>query len=526
MVPNAFDTVATPSENRQYPIIYSIEFILLGLGLLLSFYFGSLVWIEKPLPIDDLRIAGTITWLYALLCIGIVWALCRFKLFAFPLLYMVIMFCYTLGAFLVVSIENVPFLWETRRIPLYAYHITLPVVALSYSMIMVGVVLGRMRDTHKTNIYNHLSQAQLDSSHVQITRQIATVICIICIFLNIYYVMRGSGLLIMFRNGYANSSGTGFADLSAVQGGLPLGFVPSLLWFLPWSALTLMATSRTKRSLYVAAGLTACIALLTLLTGQRTAFVATLLMMLTGLYLRRIHIRLPILIAVLSVIIFIALTYAMIRTTPVSEWTVELIIERTVLATSGNVTKTESGQLLGNQYVYPLSDVLMAMGQSYRTLAATVHLVPEQEPYRLGSDYIRPILTPIPFAGWRTLNKITDDIQPSLWMSDFLLGTKTTQGTGYSALAEAYLQGGSIGVFIFSLLHGFILYRWWSFVNQYPTPQAITFTLIAMGSIYVWIRNDSVGIGRPILWAICFVYILPSMIMRPLQQYNQDNDNN
>ncbi len=517
MVSNSLDTVAASTQDSRHPLIYSIDFILLGLGLLISIYVGSLVWTEQPLPIDSLEVAGTVTWLYALLCTGIVWALCRFKLFAFPFLYMVIMFFYTLGAFFVVTIENVPFFWETDRIPPRYYHLALPVVALSYSMMLVGVVLGRMRDTDKDTMQPSMMKAHFHSTHTQIIRQIAIAIYAVCILLNIYYAMQGSGLAIMFRHGYANSSGTGFADLSAVRGGLPVGFVPSLLWFLPWSALILMATSRTRRALYIAAGLTALVAFLTLLTGQRNTFVALLLMMLTGLHLRRVRIRLPVLLGVSSAIIFILLTYAMIRVTPVNEWTLELIIEQTQIAASGNVTKTEGGQVLGNEFEYPLSDVFMAMGQSYRTLAATMYLVPARDDYRLGSDYIRPILTPIPFLGWRTLAQLTDDIQPSLWMSDFLLGKNTDQGTGYSAIAEAYLQAGSFGVALFSVLNGFILYRWWSIINRRPTPHALAFTLIAMGAIYVWVRNDSVFIGRPIFWALLLVYFLPSLIMRPFR---------
>ena len=94
----------------------------------------------------------------------------------------------------------------------------------------------------------------------------------------------------------------------------------------------------------------------------------------------------------------------------------------------------------------PAIAVLSEMGLSFLTTAYTIDLVPKERPYEWGMSYVRAILFTTPGLG-RLLKTDDKPIVLALWLIAQIdpINAMNNGGYGFSFIAEAYLNFGSIG---------------------------------------------------------------------------------
>jgi hypothetical protein len=161
-----------------------------------------------------------------------------------------------------------------------------------------------------------------------------------------------------------------------------------------------------------------------------------------------------------------------------------------------------------------LGGFLITTSGSYQTLMATVKVVPQEETYHYGSDYLSSLVVALPFRSV-LLGPLDVDIRsvpPSQWVLSYLSPGRTA-GPGYLQMAEAYLQFGAIGVIFLYLLMGWGLTRLWRFVSSKTWDvRTIAFSLIVMSETLIWVRNSSALVVRAFTWGWLLVYVVPALV--------------
>lgn len=118
---------------------------------------------------------------------------------------------------------------------------------------------------------------------------------------------------------------------------------------------------------------------------------------------------------------------------------------------------------------------LIEMGQTAGVLAHTLRLVPAEDPFRYGASYLDAILEALPNVSItqrrsaRTVGnelsegaqKFVSGLSPANWLTYRLSPQKfySGEGLGFSAIAEAYLNFGTLGVIAVMALFGVALAR-------------------------------------------------------------------
>jgi hypothetical protein len=147
------------------------------------------------------------------------------------------------------------------------------------------------------------------------------------------------------------------------------------------------------------------------------------------------------------------------------------------------------------------------LGRTFGILAETLRVVPHQEPYRLGYTYLLYIERSVPNIGASVSSDYSRDtllrnihsqkqeglfeLSPADWASyhiipeQFLMGG----GTGFSAIAEAYFNFGSVGVLVMFAIMGAFLARLdsVSLPNNY---YALLFSTLYFWPLLTTVRNE------------------------------------
>lgn len=133
----------------------------------------------------------------------------------------------------------------------------------------------------------------------------------------------------------------------------------------------------------------------------------------------------------------------------------------------------------------------------------TVHLFPNTHLYYYGATYASAFFNLLPnilFGGERPF------VNPSLVFHELFAPEMTNIGFGFSMFAEAYMNGGAIGVFIFFFLFSLIIGSY--FNTPKKTIIGISMLSLLFISIFWFLRGDSTTFIKTII----FVYIIYKVV--------------
>lgn len=153
---------------------------------------------------------------------------------------------------------------------------------------------------------------------------------------------------------------------------------------------------------------------------------------------------------------------------------------------------------------------------SLQVLTGTLQKVPSQENYRYGLDYLRSVLTSIPFVqGLLNLEFSKKfgkgDSRPTEWITNHYVPCKCW-GLGYLIFAEMYLQFGLLGLIFLSLLMGRISVFAWTKLLQLNNTKTVIFLLFISLGWFGWIRNDVYVFMKYVTWGVIFIYLIPFFV--------------
>lgn len=459
-----------------------------------------------------LRGGGWIVVLISGFCVvGVLFAL-RFNIVSFPVIFIASCFMFNLGKFVLMILEDVQQpTWYLKNIPSRYYVEALPVVGLSFTALLLGILFACLGNEKRRVLRERTPiTPDLDSDWARVLRHIGYTLYFVSLGLTVFYALNGTGIALSIRYGYASLSRDGYAS-AAVAGDIPALATASLLWFMPWASFILLATAkgRWERIFVVCLALTSCG--LTLLTGGRFVPISLFLGIMSIYHLRGHKFNWWQLSFMLFIILFIVTTWSRIRAVPISEWDLQLFADTTTNTVTGEFQSNQAER----QFKYPISRVFGQLGNSYLILPGTLKLVEEGEPYHYGLDYIRTMGSAIPFAGatlvsWRQT--------PSEWFDDQYLNADALRGLGYSLVAESYLQGGVTAVILVHFILGFGMTAAWFALERRPQPNWIAYTTIILSAAYFWVRNDMTEIAKPVVWGFGLTFIIPYVAVHALRQ--------
>ncbi|HXF37463.1 MAG TPA: O-antigen polysaccharide polymerase Wzy [Actinomycetota bacterium] len=486
--------MAMGAPPREYARV-----VLLVPATLVTAWLALLVLRHEPLPVDDLGAAATIT---ALFCVGATataLALHRLHLLSFPALFAGVTLLFTCSPLLLYRLEGYDAFSIWEFVDLTSVLVAMPVIMLGFSAFLLGALLVPTRGpVALARSWRPPSPADL--ARRRVLRQVGFVIYAVCAGLILASTLTGQGLAFAFEGGYSAYHGAKRAgDISRLVG-------VSVAHLLPWSLLILTATSVSRRERRQAVLLTAPFVLVMLAVGDRGGPIATMAVVASGLYLVGSRVGWGRVLGIGLVIAFLIPTILNLRQVPISDWSTDTIVNAATNRVEGTNTFRDD----------PITGFLVSMSSPYQTLMATVGVVPAQEPYHMGRDYLGSLVVAIPFRSviLPFLGAEIDRLPPSQWVLQILHPGRKA-GPGYLQLAEAYLQFGAAGVVALYLLFGWSLTRLWrSALARVSDPRLLSFLLIVMMETLLWVRNSSTLIVRAVAWGWVLVYVLPAFLPR------------
>ncbi len=158
------------------------------------------------------------------------------------------------------------------------------------------------------------------------------------------------------------------------------------------------------------------------------------------------------------------------------------------------------------------------MGSSVKALASVLQLVPNKDEYRYGSSYAHSLIDSLPNIGVRVniegsrehalQEKNTDpdalqQLRPADWLTYRIAPWHFSRGygVGFSAIAEPYLNFGTIGVLFFFIGLGFVLGKLDS-IPIYQSPRVLVFSASMLWFLISTVRNDSSNLFKPCVFTI------------------------
>lgn len=322
-----------------------------------------------------------------------------------------------------------------------------------------------------------------------------------------YFSFTGKGLNLLLQDGY-----TVFSD-ARKAGELSTWFISALNMFLPWSLLILasyiLANQRVKNiNFYIfilVPGL-----LIMFLSGDRTAPLTVLMMVfIMAKSNKAVEKRKKLRIFSLGNIAFF-ISIIMLAT-----------IVKNLRRVGASVSTENINFVSDSEFVNgnPVLDLAYNTSTSMQTLVGTTMIVPGQEDYRYGFDYLKSVIFAIPFAAGFLQEQGIDFRtrragimpQPTQWISYHYNRGRTT-GLGFLLISEAYLQFGLMGVVLVHFLLVLLIKRLFQQFSEYSSLNQRVWVGIIMIALFVWIRNDSGGIMKTILWSWLFIFPLSALV--------------
>lgn len=146
---------------------------------------------------------------------------------------------------------------------------------------------------------------------------------------------------------------------------------------------------------------------------------------------------------------------------------------------------------------------LNELGTTIKTVAITMHYVPDRYEYWWGSSYLYSLSLVVPnIQGMRTSAGT-----PGAWLTETAFGDLSkTHGRGGSIAMEAYRNFGFIlGLGVFILLGFGIKSVYRHFLNHASLISGVAFFSI-IASVVLWVRNDSALAPRTIVWSLIIAF--------------------
>ena len=490
-----------PSEDwvfREY-----FRMALACLATVSTLGLGVLVLTHAPLPVGDLQSSALATVVFCLLVIVLVLYVQRLPVLSFPSLLLVVTFMFTCSPLLLYQFQGQDAFRDWEWVDVRSTLVAMPVVALAFSSFLLGAMLTR---TSQPN-----GEESVITRHDHVDRDERVLRCLgYALYAGAALIiavasLSGGALAIAIEGGYHAFHGAKRAgEISQLAG-------VSLSRLLPWSLLILTATSNDRRSRRMVVLLAIPALAIMLGIGDRSGPLAAVIMIACGLYLRGSRINWGRVLGVALLVAFLMPLILNLRTVPVSQW-------------SGNVLEMAATNQVEDTNTYRqdfLGGFLITTSGSYQTLMATVKVVPQQETYHYGSDYLSSLVVALPFRSilLAPLDVGIRDVPPSQWVLSYL-DPGRTEGPGYLQVAEAYLQFGAIGVILIYALMGWGLTRLWRFVSAKTWDvRTIAFSLIVMSETLIWVRNSSALAVRAVTWGWLLVYVVPALFRGRASRY-------
>jgi hypothetical protein len=458
---------------------------------------GWLVFRGEPLPFS-FGASALITSLFCATTTILVLYLQRLPLLSFPGIFLGTTFGFTCSALILYRMEGLDAFRYWKLVDLPSIAVAMPVIMLAFSSFTVAALVARPMPRRGEP---KMAQNDEERPETGALRFLAYLLYGLGMVIVGVSTLKGGALTYAFQGGYSGLT------TARKSGGLSQLFIGSLTWFLPWSILILAATARDRRRHRQVLLLAVPALAVMFMAGDRGQSLSLILLLAACRRLMGFRVDWKRTVAVGALVLVLVPVVANLRETPISQWSPE--------ALAGSVndqvqnTRTYRENLLGG--------LLISLGQSYQTLEATVMEVPGNEGYRYGRDYLSALPLAVPFShpvlGVFGVNL---NIQPpSQWVKDILDPTGRA-GPGYLQVAEAYLEFGALGVIGLFLLMGWGLTRLWRYLwFRRWDPRVLSFALIFMMEMLIWVRNSATSVPRDLVWGWLLVFVAPALLTRP-----------
>lgn len=454
-----------------------------------------LVLTHQPFPLGDLRSSALATVVFCSLVIGCVMLVHRVGLLSFPVLLLVVTYLFTCAPLLLFQFQGQEAFRDWEWIDLDSTLVAMPVIALAFSAFLLGAMSTKTLRPGGERAAQSSDRADMDK---QILRRLGYVMYGVSAVIIIASTVSGGALAFAVDGGYQAFHGAKRAgEISQIAG-------VSLSRLLPWSLLILTAASDDRRSRRLVVLLAIPALAVMLAIGDRSGPLAAIIMIACGMVLRGTRFSLGRTLGVAVLVAFLMPVILNLRTVPISQWSGSSL----EMAATNQVEET-------NTYGEgPLGGFLITTSGSYQTLMATVKVVPQEESYHYGSDYLSSLVVAVPFRSvWLTpLGVGIRSFPPSQWVLSYLAPGRNA-GPGYLQVAEAYLQFGAAGVVALYVVLGWGLTRLWRYVSTRSWDvRTVAFSLLVMSESLIWVRNSSALFVRAVTWGWLLVYLVPMVI--------------
>jgi len=480
------------TDGRRSVRSYSRPIVTLGAASLTV----GLTWLVihgQPLPLLDFQTSALATALFCLVTIIVVLHLHSLRLLSFPSMFLWATFLFTCSSLIMYQSQGLDAFSRWQLVDLPSVLIAMPVVMLAFSSFLVGALLvpGRSLSERRGRPAN--SGASYDSAAL---RKVGIALYVITIATIALYTLSGSALSYAFEGGYAAFSG---ARKAGEQPTLVRATLSSLL---PWSLLILAATSKTRQAHVRVLFLAIPVLAILFIAGDRGELLPLILLFVSASALLGLRTSWRQSLTVIGLVVLLLPAIGNLRKTATSDWSLDVFRKSLANEVQGRDTYQQG----------PLEAVLTSTGASYQTLMATIMTVPAVEGYRYGRDYLRPLLVAVPYSSENVFLGIDLGEEPSDWVKS-ILNDDRVAGPGYLQVAEAYLEFGAIGVVCLYVLLGWGLTRLWLYLaTRRLDPRILALSLIVMAQTLVWVRNQSTGLLRALLWGVFLVYVAPAAL--------------
>lgn len=472
-----------------------LRMALAGLAIVSTLGLGWLVLTHQPLPMGNLRTSALATVLFCALVIACVLYVQRLPVLSFPSLLLAVTFMFTCSPLLLYQFQGAEAFRDWEWIDLRATLVAMPVIALAFSSFFTGSMLLRTPDTTRQGAegprHDHVGVDEM------VLRRLGYLLYGVAALLIVAATLSGGALTYAIDGGYHAFHGAKRAGQVSQLAGV------SLSRLLPWSLLILAATSRDRRSRLVVVLLALPALAIMLGIGDRSGPLAAIIIIACGLFLRGSRFSFGRTLGIAALVAFLMPAILNLRTVPVSQWSSGAL----EMAATNQVEETNT---YGEDF---FGGFLITTSGSYQTLMATVKVVPQEETYHYGSDYLSSLVVALPFRSV-LLAPLEVDLRafpPSQWVLSYLAPGRTA-GPGFLQVAEAYLQFGAVGVIALYALMGWGLTRLWRSVSSKSwDARTVAFSLIVMSETLVWVRNSSALFVRAVAWGFLLVYVVPAL---------------
>lgn len=166
------------------------------------------------------------------------------------------------------------------------------------------------------------------------------------------------------------------------------------------------------------------------------------------------------------------------------------------------------------------SDAILELGGVVTLVANVSKWVPKEEPHLYGWTYVRAVEEAIPNIGATKSKSPREIVRHGSWSAEKLAGFlspadwyiyRTNRykfdhggGSGFSSVAEAYLNFGVAGIVLVFLMIGYLLSRL-DHVRLYEYPMLLTMVTVIIWPLMKTVRNDFGSFVKPvslILWTL------------------------